>query len=325
MRIQTLDVKQAAGRILNRTILHACGKRWLARGHVISEGDAHMLETGGINEVSVAELEEGEIDENEAARRVALELSCGSIEIRLAAAGRANLFATEPCCVLVDDELLKQINCTASVAIATSANFTHAKTGQRISTVKSAPFAVPGSQLEVIVSIVKQGGPVLQARPIRSPSVAVVYTDPAGGERARQSFEAIMSQRLERLGTKVTFALAPVEEELAVAKALQHLLKVKPTVVLIASTTAPAGPKDVVGRAMERVGCQFERFLAPVEPGTLLLLGYKDDIPIVSAPGCFRSPKLNVLDLLLPPLLARYRVSGWDIACLGLGGLLRST
>jgi len=33
------------------------------------------------------------------------------------------------------------------------------------------------------------------------------------------------------------------------------------------------------------VGCHLEKFLAPVEPGNLLLLGYRDDIPVVSAPG----------------------------------------
>ena len=64
------------------------------------------------------------------------------------------------------------------------------------------------------------------------------------------------------------------------------------------------------------------RFLAPVEPGNLLLLGYKEEIPIVSAPGCFRSAKPNVVDLILPPMLARYRVSGWEVACMGHGGLL---
>jgi len=101
-----------------------------------------------------------------------------------------------------------------------------------------------------------------------------------------------------------------------------HLLKARPTVVLVASTTAPAGPEDVIGRAMLKLDSHIERFLAPVEPGNLLLLGYKDNIPIVSAPGCFRSAKPNVVDLILPPLLARYRVSGWEIACLGHGGLL---
>jgi molybdenum cofactor cytidylyltransferase len=135
-------------------------------------------------------------------------------------------------------------------------------------------------------------------------------------------FESVMRQRLERMGTGVGLALACVEEESIVARSLQHLLRARPTSILIASTTAPAGPGDVIGRAMERAGAAFERFLAPVEPGNLLLLGYKDDVPLVSAPGCFRSAKPNVVDLLLPPMLARYRVSGYEIACLGHGGLL---
>jgi molybdenum cofactor cytidylyltransferase len=52
------------------------------------------------------------------------------------------------------------------------------------------------------------------------------------------------------------------------------------------------------------------------------MLAYKDEVPIVSAPGCFRSVKANVMDLVLPPLLARYRVTGWEVAGMGHGGLL---
>src|SRR5439155_5377167 len=110
--------------------------------------------------------------------------------------------------------------------------------------------------------------------------------------------------------------------ENSVARSPQHLLRSKPCAILVASTTAPAGPEDVIGQAMNRFGGQVERFLAPVEPGNLLLLSYRDEVPIVSAPGCFRSAKPNVVDLLLPPMLARYRVSGWEIGCLGHGGLL---
>jgi molybdenum cofactor cytidylyltransferase len=217
---------------------------------------------------------------------------------------------------------MKQINCTASVAIATALNFGYAKAGQRIATVKSAPFAVAQAQLEAVVSILKERGPILQARPIRSPSVAVLYSDVTSGDRARQLFENIMRQRLERFNLAPNYSLSSIEEEMAVAKSLQHLLKMKPTTILIASTTAPAGPEDVVGRALARIGCHLERFLAPVEPGNLLMLNYKDDVPIVSAPGCFRSAKPNVVDLILPAMLARYRVSGWEVACLGHGGLL---
>ncbi len=322
MKAQTVDVKVSTGRILCCTVFRPGGKKLLAKGHVISEDDIRVLESEGMDKVWVTELEEGEVAEDDAVSAVAGEMGCGCYEIHPAAGGRANLIATENCCVLVDDELLRQINCTASVVIATSLNFSFAVAGQRIATVKSAPFAVAQDQLEAITGMLRERGPIIQARPVRNPSIGVLYSDPLNGERARQLFENITRQRLEHFGLSPCFALSCVEDEGSVTRALQHLLRSRPALILIASTTAPAGPEDVVGRAMGRVGAQVERFLAPVEPGNLLLLAYKDDVPIISAPGCFRSAKPNVVDLILPPLLARYRITSWEVGCLGHGGLL---
>ena len=140
MRAQTVDVKSSTGRILCCTVFRPGGKKLLAKGHVISDEDVRILESEGMETIWVTELEDGEIGEDDAVCAVASEMGCGSFEIRLAAGGRANLVATENCCVLVDDELLKQINCTASVVIATSLNYGYAVSGQRIATVKSAPF-----------------------------------------------------------------------------------------------------------------------------------------------------------------------------------------
>lgn len=322
MRALTVDIQKSAGRILCCTIFKPGGRKLLAKGHVLSDEDIRLLQTEGMRQVWVTELEEGEVSEDEAVMAVAEAMCCGSVEIRLAAGGRANLVATENCCALIDDELLKQINCTSSVVIATTQNFRYARGGDRIATVKSAPFAVAKSQLETILSILEERGAILQARPIRDAGVSVLYADPVHGDRARTLFEPVVHARLERLGASLRYALSSVEEEEQVTRSLQHLLRARPCAVLVASTTAPAGPEDVVGRALARLGAQVERFLAPVEPGNLMMLSYKDDVPIVAAPCCFRSPKPNVLDLVLPPMLARYRISGWEIACLGHGGLL---
>jgi len=322
MKAQTVGVKESTGRILCCTIFRPGGRKLLAKGHVLSAEDVRLLETEGLDQVWVTELEQGEISEDEAVCEASREMGCGSVEIRLAAGGRANLYVTEDCCILVDEELLKQINCISSIVTATVSNFSFARTGDRVATVKSAPFAVARSHLEAIINILRERGPILQARPIRNPAVAVLYTDPIHGDRARAPFETIMRQRLERFGVTPAFALSATEDDTSLTRSLQHLLRVNPALILIASTTAPAGPEDVIGRAMTRIGCHVERFLAPVEPGNLLMLAYKDDIPILSAPGCYRSTKTNVIDLVLPPMLARYRVSGWEVACLGHGGLL---
>jgi molybdenum cofactor cytidylyltransferase len=322
MRALTVDVNKSAGRILCCTIFRQGGRKLLAKGHILSDEDIRLLETEGMREVWVTELEEGEVSEDEAVMAVAEAMCCGSIEIRLAAGGRANLIATEDCCTLIDDELLKQINCTSSVVIATVSNYRYARAGERLATIKSAPFAIARNQLEAVLSILNERGAILQARPIREPGVAVLYTDPVQGDRARTLFESVVRTRLEKYGASVRYSLCAVEEEDQVTRSLQHLLKTRPNSVLIASTTAPAGPEDVVGRSLVNLGAHLERFLAPVEPGNLMMLGYKEDVPIVSAPCCYRSAKPNVLDLVLPPILANYRISGWEIACMGHGGLL---
>ncbi len=322
MRAQTVDIQESSGRILCCTIFRPCGKKLLSKGHILSEEDVRLLETEGMSQVWVTELEEGEIGEDQAVLTIGREVGCGCVEVRPAPGGRVNLIATSDCCVLVDDELLKQINCTASVVIATLPNLSYAITGQRIATIKCTPFAVAQSQLEALTTILKERGAILQARPIEKPTVGVLYTDPINGDRARMLFENIVRQRLERYNSSSTYALACLEDEEEVTRGLHHLVRAKPTVIMVASTTAPAGPEDVVGRAIARLGCHIERFLAPVEPGNLLLLAYKENIPIISAPGCHRSAKPNVVDLLIPPALAKYRVSGWEVACLGHGGLL---
>ena len=322
MKAQTIDIQESTGRILSSAIFRPGGKKLLAKGHILREEDIRILQSEGLGQIWVAQLDEDEVAEDEAVCGVAGAMACGSYEIQLAAGGRANLLASEDCCVLLDEDLLRQVNCTSSLVIASTLNFSFATAGQRIASIKSAPFAVAKSDFEGTLNMLRDRGPIMQARPVRNATVGVLYCDPTNGERARTLFESVVRQKLERFGIRNSQSLAVLENDEHVSRAMQQLLRAKPAAVLVASTTAPAGPGDVVGRAMAKINCQIERFLVPVEPGNLLLMGYKDDIPVVSAPGCFRSLKPNVVDLLMPPMLARYRISTWELACLGHGGLL---
>jgi molybdenum cofactor cytidylyltransferase len=322
MKAQTIEIEQSTGRILSSPIFRPGGKKLLAKGHILRQEDIRVLQSEGMEKIWVTQLDENEIGEDEVVCAVAGEIACGCYEVQLAAGGRANLIATENCCVLIDEDLLRQVNCTSGVVIATTMNFSYALAGQRIATIKTAPFAVVRSDFEGLTRMLKERGPILQARPAKNATIAVLYCDPNNGDRARTLFEAVIRQKLERFGIRTHHALSCLENEEHVSRGMQHLLRFKPSAILVASTTAPAGPDDAVGRAMTKIGCQIERFLAPVEPGHLLLMSYKDDVPILSVPGCFRSLKPNVVDLMLPPMLSQYRVSTWEVACLGHGGLL---
>src|SRR5580698_6365081 len=110
MKAQSVAVGESTGRILCCTIFRPGGRKLFGKGHVLSEEDVRLLEAEGLAQVWVTELEEGEVGEDHAVSLVAAEMACGSLEIRLAPGGRANVFAAEDCCVLVDDELLPRIN-----------------------------------------------------------------------------------------------------------------------------------------------------------------------------------------------------------------------
>jgi molybdenum cofactor cytidylyltransferase len=322
MRTRAIDVRHAIGCPLFTPIVRPNGKKLFAKGHVLHKEDVEFLIAEGRTEVQVSELDEDEVGEDDAAMQIARAVGSGSIEIRIASGGRSNILSVGACCVVVDSAALREINSAFGIAVATVWNWTYAIAGQRVATVKSVPIAIAKRDLAAAMDVATKNGPVLQICSIRSTEVAVLYSDPETGDRARHLFERIMSQRLPKFGARLSAVLSVQEREEVVAKALAQLLRTKPACVLIASTTAPAGPADEVGRAMTRAGCRIESFLAPVEPGNLLLLGYKDGIPVVSAPGCFRSPKPTVVDLILPPMLAGRPVSARDIASLGPVGLL---
>jgi molybdenum cofactor cytidylyltransferase len=63
---------------------------------------------------------------------------------------------------------------------------------------------------------------------------------------------------------------------------------------------------------------------APVEPGNLLLLGQLAGIPVIGAPGCIRGHSRNVVDELLPRIVADFLPTASDVYALANGGLLAS-
>ena len=207
MTAQAVELRTAVGKLLCTSIFHASGKKLLAKRHQISEEDVELLDSAGHDQIWVAVLEESEVPEDEAASRVAGGAACGSLEIRVAAGGRANLFATENSCLLVDEALLRALNRLGRVTVATAPNFSFILAGQRAASVKTTPFAVPRKDFEEALSLVTEQGPLLQARPIGSPTVAVLYSDPIHPDRGRQLFEGIMRTRLERMGVGASLVL----------------------------------------------------------------------------------------------------------------------
>jgi molybdenum cofactor cytidylyltransferase len=117
-------------------------------------------------------------------------------------------------------------------------------------------------------------------------------------------------------------------DEGAVAAAVAELRAMGAELIISAGETSVVDLEDVTPRGIRLAGGRVEHYGAPVEPGNLLLLAYLDGaqseapLPVLGAPGCVRSRDANIVDLLLPRLMAGERVRKRDIVALGHGGLL---
>ena len=74
--------------------------------------------------------------------------------------------------------------------------------------------------------------------------------------------------------------------------------------LVIFGASAITDRRDVIPAAIEAFGGRIEHFGMPVDPGNLLLLAARGDMPIIGAPGCARSPKENGFDWVLQRLIA---------------------
>ena len=93
--------------------------------------------------------------------------------------------------------------------------------------------------------------------------------------------------------------------------------------ILVASISAIMDREDIVPSALLLAGGSITLHGVPVDPGTLLMMGYLDEVPVVGAPGCIKSPKTNVIDWILPRLLTGERLTRANLVSMGHGGLLK--
>jgi molybdenum cofactor cytidylyltransferase len=194
-------------------------------------------------------------------------------------------------------------------------------------TVKIIPYAVPGSVVRQVEAIAADGGPLLRLDRLQPRRTALLLSGSSTvRERIERVFGPPLRARLEALGSSLdTVDFVPLEDEsgeVALAQALAREVAAGAGLILLAGETAIMDRHDIAPRAIERAGGEVTCFGAPVDPGNLLLVGYLGNTAVLGAPGCARSRKVNVVDWVLPRLLAGDRLTRADIVALGAGGLL---
>lgn len=320
MRFGRCPTPQAVGLILAHSL--RLGKTSFKKGRVLSATDVDMLAAAGINSVTGARLEPGDVGEDAAADAIAAQLTGANTQAAPAFTGRANLYAGCDGLLVYDQAAVLALNSVdESLTLATLPPFSPVQRGQMLATVKIIPFAL---RAEVLTAGRAHAAPLRVAayQPCRAGLIQTRIAD-SKPSVLRKSAELVRA-RLEHLGGGLDAYAETAHEETALADALARMAKseaLSPLLIMGAAATVDRG--DIVPAAIIRAGGRVTRFGMPVDPGNLLLMGELAGKPVIGLPGCARSPKLNGLDWVLARVAAGLAITEQDWAAMALGGLLK--
>jgi molybdenum cofactor cytidylyltransferase len=318
-----MPVAEAEGAILAHSV--RTGGVSFKKGRILSAADVAALTTAGIGRIVAARLEAADVAEGRAAGGLAAPPAGPDLRIGEPFTGRANLFAEADGVLVYDPARLDAINLIdEALTVASLAPFESVTARQMIGTVKVIPFAAPREALDKAVALARDGGPLLTVHPFKPHTLGLVATRLKGTkESILDKTRTVLDARLTAMGSRIGKELRCAHDEGEVAAAVTALLDEGFAPVLVFGASAITDRRDVIPAGIAAAGGEILHFGMPVDPGNLMLLARKGDVPVLGLPGCARSPALNGFDWVLARLLADVEVTRTDIMRMGAGGLLK--
>jgi molybdenum cofactor cytidylyltransferase len=323
VQLKNVPIDQSVGAMLVHNIMGADGSKAFAKGHAVRADDIDRLRALGKTTVYAAVLDRDDVPEDEAVARLARAVAGDGVASSQPSGGRVNFYAAQRGALRLNVGALQRLNELNGITLATIPRYTAVAPKKMIATLKTIGLALPEATLRAAEDIVRARGVVLSIAPVQNQKVAIVLTGSENGKtKVQATFAPPIRARIEELGAQVVAEHYVAEDEDAIAGAIDQVTRAGAQVIILAGETSVMDADDIVPRGIQQAGGAIELYGAPVEPGNLLLLAYRGDVPIIGAPGCVKSRETNVVDLILPRLLAGERVTRADVNALAEGGLL---
>ncbi len=323
-KIKTLE---AIGHILSHDITEIVpGKfkgRAFKKGHVIREEDVEKLLSLGKDHIYIFELAEDELHEDEAAKILG-EVGCGkniylSEEIK---EGKINFYASEDGLLRIDSKKLFELNMLGEISFATLPTNIPVKKGDLIAGARVVPLLIKKKKMEAVKGLVDER--ILKVDRYKDFKVGIVST---GNEiyygRIQDKFGPVVKEKVAEYGCSILDQVIVPDDKELIVKAGKDLLA-RGANLLIFTGGMSVDPDDLTPTSIIELGGELVTYGSPVLPGSMFLLSYIGDIPVMGLPGCVMYSKKTVFDKVLPRVLTGEKLAKKDIMRYGLGGLCQS-
>lgn len=295
--------------------------RAFKKGHVIRPEDIPELLRLGKEHLYVWEQQPGMVHEDEAATRTARACAGPGVVTSDPSEGKVNLTAATHGLLVVNTAALAEINSIENVVLATRHGNCPVEAGDILAGTRVIPLVVAEECVGQVEDICRRTGPVVTVRPFQTLTAGLVVT---GSEvyrgRIADRFGPVVARKLEAYGVSVADRVTVPDDARRIAAEIRRMAASGARLIAVTGGMS-VDPDDVTPLGIRAAASEVVTYGAPVLPGSMFMLAYLGDIPVIGLPGCTMYDRRTIFDLVLPRLVAGKRMSRRDIALMGHGGL----
>ncbi|MPM10084.1 hypothetical protein SDC9_56408 [bioreactor metagenome] len=272
----------------------------------------------GKEHLYVWEIKPGFAHENEAGIRIAQIVKGAGLSLTKPSEGKVNLIAEYDGLCSVNEEVLYQVNMIEDIVVATINNRRPVKKGDIVAGVRVIPLLIQDHKIQAVEQVESA---VVSIKAYRPHKVGIITT---GNEvyqgRITDAFGPVIKQKVEEYGCEVIQQIFVPDDAGQIADAVKNLLTAGAELIL-ATGGMSVDPDDVTPSGIRQAGAEIVTYGAPVLPGSMFLMAYLDEVPIMGLPGCVMYARRTIFDIVLPRVMARDPISVAELSQLGEGGL----
>jgi hypothetical protein len=323
--MKVIPVQEAEGMVLCHDITEiipgSFKGRAFKKGHVVCREDIPKLLQIGKEHLYVWEIDETHLHESDAAMKIAQAVAGSGIILTEPVNGKVELKADINGVLKINISALDEINDITEVVLASIHSNQMVEVGKVIAGCRVVPLVIDVDKIRKVEEIGQLSFPVFAIKPLRSLKVGIVTT---GSEvyhgRIQDGFGPVLRTKIEAFHSQVLRQIFVDDSITMIAEKIQLLIQ-EGAQLIIATGGMSVDPDDVTPAGIKFAGGTVVSYGAPVLPGSMFMMAYIGDIPVIGLPGCAMYNKTTIFDLILPRIMAGERISRKDITRLAHGGL----
>ncbi|MFC5446866.1 molybdopterin-binding protein [Paenibacillus aestuarii] len=326
--LREVKVEDAVGMILPHDltqILPGTFKgRLFRKGHQVTEADIPALLSIGKEHIYAMELQEGYLHEDEAAIRMARAIAGEHVVLTEPHEGKVNVKSAIDGLVKINRAFVDHVNAIDQIVMSTVRSNTVVKQGASLVGTRVIPLIVEEAKIVEIERLAAdmraEGAVLVEVKPFRKLRVGVITT---GSEvfkgRIQDKFGPIVREKVAQLGSEVVVGRLVTDDSEAIVREI-HAVQALGVDLILVTGGMSVDPDDRTPGAIKQAGARVVSYGTPMLPGSMLMIAYLGDVPVMGLPGCVMHDPYTSFDVLLPRICAGEEITRSDITEMGYGG-----